>query len=139
MLQQAKALPALALPAAEPVCLRATSLLPLAVVGEGEEAKAERLLYRRYGIYLAVLFAHRAAEEAVRLAGDAASTVFGPARGQGPDLRRGKLSPGKGPHATAAGPAGGVAMGAWLCGGPGAPGLDTRLRLGHLCGARLGL
>ena len=40
-------------------------------------------------MYLAVLSARRAVEEAARLCGDAASTVFGPARGRGPDSRRG--------------------------------------------------
>ena len=78
-LQEATALQALACPVAWPVCLRATGLLLLALVGEGEDAQAERLLYRLNGVYLAVLSARRAAEEAARLGGDAASTVFGPA------------------------------------------------------------
>ena len=81
-------LPALA-PAASPVCLRATGLLPLALVGEGEETQFERLPYRLYGMYLAVLSARSAVEEAAVLGGDAASTVFGPAQGRGPDFRRG--------------------------------------------------
>ena len=39
VLQEARVLPTLpALPAAGPVCLRATGLLPLALVGEGEDA-----------------------------------------------------------------------------------------------------
>ena len=46
VLQEARALPALALPAAWPVCLRATRLLLLAPVGEGEDAQAGRLLYK---------------------------------------------------------------------------------------------
>ena len=64
-------------------------MLPLALVGEDEDAQAGRLLYRLYGMCLAVLSARRAAEEAVRLGGDAASTVFGPAQGRGPDSRQG--------------------------------------------------
>ena len=84
-----RGLPALALHAAWPVCLRATGLLPLTPVGEDEDAQAGRPLYRLYGMYLAVLSARRAAEAAVRLGGDAASTVFGPARGHGLDSRRG--------------------------------------------------
>ena len=91
VLQEARALPALALalPADWPVCLKATGLLPLALVGAGEDAQAGRLLYRLYGMYLAVLSARRAAEEAARLGGDLASTVFGPARGRGLDSRQG--------------------------------------------------
>ena len=58
-------------------------------MGEGEEAQAERLLCRLYGMYLAILSACRAVEEAARLGGDTASTVFGPVRGLGPDSRRG--------------------------------------------------
>ena len=85
VLHEARALPALALPAAWLVCLRATGLPPLALVGVGEDARAEQLLYLLYGMYLVVLCAHRAAEEAARLGGDAASTVFGPVRGPGPD------------------------------------------------------
>ena len=42
-----------------------------------------------HAVYLAVLSARRPAEEAARLGGDVASTVFGPARGRGPDLRQG--------------------------------------------------
>ena len=85
MLQEARARPALALPAGWPACLKATGLLPLNLVGAGEDAQARRLLYRLYSMYLTVLSARRTSEEAVRLGGDAASTVFGPARGQGPD------------------------------------------------------
>ena len=58
-------------------------------MGAGEDAQAGRLLYRLYGMYLAVLSARCAAEEAARLGGDVASTVFGPARGRGPDSRHG--------------------------------------------------
>ena len=86
VLYEARALPALALPAAWPVCLRAAGVLPLALVGEGEDAHAGQLLYGLYGRYLALLSARRAAEEAARLGGDAASTVFVPARGRGLDL-----------------------------------------------------
>ena len=75
----------LALPAAWPGL--GTGLLPLALVGEGEDTQAGRLLYWLYGMYLAVLLACHAAAEAARLGGDAASTVFGLARGWGPVLR----------------------------------------------------
>ena len=57
VLQEAMALPAQALLAAWPVCLRAIGLLPLALVGEGEDAQVGWLLYRLYGMYLAVLSA----------------------------------------------------------------------------------
>ena len=67
----------------------AVGQLPLALVGAGEDAQAGRLLYRLCGMYLAVLSARCAAEEAARLGGDAASTVFDPARGRGPDSRQG--------------------------------------------------
>ena len=70
-------------------CLRSEGLLLMALVGAGEEAKAERPLYRLYGMYLAVLSTRRAAEEAAQLNGDTASTVFGPARGRGSESRRG--------------------------------------------------
>ena len=58
-----------ALPAAWPVCLRATGLLPLALVGEGEDAQAERLLYRLFGMHLAVLSTRWAGEEVNTWAG----------------------------------------------------------------------
>ena len=89
VLQEARALPVLALPAVWLVCLRATGLLPLGLVGAGEDAQAGRLLYRLYGMYLAVLSARRAVEEAAKMGGDAASTVFGPTWGRGPDSRQG--------------------------------------------------
>ena len=60
------------------VCLRAVGLLPLAMVGEGEQPQAEWLLYELCGMYLAVLPARRAAEGVAQLGGDAASTAFGP-------------------------------------------------------------
>ena len=41
--------------------------------------QAERLMYRLYGMYLAVPPARKVAEEAALLNGDTASTVFGPA------------------------------------------------------------
>ena len=145
VLQEARALPALALPAACPVCLKATGLLPLALVGVGEDTQARRLLYRLYGTYLAVLSARCEAEEAAKLGRDVACTVFGTSRGRGPDSRQGKgreqladglLSPSAGPPAAAAGPAGGMAVGGRLCGGPCALGLGaivgTRLWPGHL-------
>ena len=71
------------------MCLKVSGLLPLALVGEGEDVHTERLLYRLYGMYPAALSARRAVQEAARLCGNAASTVFGPARGQGPDSRQG--------------------------------------------------
>ena len=77
------------LPAVWLLCLRATSLLPLSLVGAGEDAQTGPLLYRLYVMYLAGLSARRAAEEAAKAGGDAASTVFGPARGRGPDWRQG--------------------------------------------------
>ena len=46
-------------------------------------------MYRLYSMYLAVLLARRAAKEVAGLGGDVASTVFGPARGWGPDSRQG--------------------------------------------------
>ena len=85
VLQEVRALPALAVPAAWPVCLKATGLLPLALVGAGEDAQAGRLLHRLYGMYLTVLSARRAAEEAARLGGDVAFTVFDPVRVRGLD------------------------------------------------------
>ena len=88
VLQEARALPALALPVAWPVSLKATGLLPLALVGAGEDAQAGRLLYRLYGMYLAMLSASRAAKEGAGLGRDVAST-FGQARGRGPDSRQG--------------------------------------------------
>ena len=66
-----------------PVCLRSADLLPLTLAGAGEGAQAERLMYRLCGMYLAVLSARKAAEEAARLNEDAASAVFSPARGRG--------------------------------------------------------
>ena len=112
------------------------------------------MLYRLYGMYLAVLLARRAAEEAARSGGGATSTVFGAARGRGLDSRQGygweqladgplRPAPTRDPLAAAAGPAGGLAVGARLCGGTGAPGLgamvDTGLRPGHLHRAGPGL
>ena len=108
---------------------------------EGEETQVERLLYRLYGIYLVVLPARSAVEMVAVIAGDAASTVFGPPQGQDPcalgTVGNIWLSCGEGPRATAAEPAGGVAVGAWLWGGPSALGpggsVDTGLRLVHFC------
>ena len=42
-LQEAKALPAPALPVAWPMCLKARGLPPLALVGAGEDAQVGRL------------------------------------------------------------------------------------------------
>ena len=114
---------------------------------EGEETQVERLLYRLYGIYLVVLPARSAVEMVAVIGGDAASTVFGPPQGQDPcalgTVGNIWLSCGEGPRATAAEPAGGVAVGAWLWGGPSALGpggsVDTGLRLVHLCKGGAGL
>ena len=46
-------------------------------------------MYGLYGMYVAVLSAHRAVEEAARLNRDATSTIFRPVEGRGPDSRRG--------------------------------------------------
>ena len=89
VLDEARARPALALSAVWPVCLRAMGVLLLALVGAGEDAQAGRLLYRLYGLYLAVLSACRAAEEATKLRGDAACTAFGLTPGRGLDSWQG--------------------------------------------------
>ena len=89
VLEEARALPALAPAAAWPMCPRAMGLLPPAPVDEGEDVQAGRLLYSLYGMYLAVPSSRRAAEEAARLGGGAASTVFGPAWGRGSESRQG--------------------------------------------------
>ena len=114
---------------------------------EGEETQVERLLYRLYGIYLLVLPDCSAVEMVAVIGGDAASTVFGPPQGQDPcalgTVGNIWLLCGEGPRATAAEPAGGVAVGARLWGGPSAfgPGgsVDTGLRLVHLCKGGAGL
>ena len=114
---------------------------------EGEETQVERLLYRLYGIYLVVLPARSAVEMVAVIGGDAASTVFGPPQGHDPcalsTVGNIWLPCGEGPHATAAEPAGGVAVGARLWGGPSALGpggsVDTGLRLVHLCKGGAGL
>ena len=74
-----------------------------AATGPGGWVKAKRRrlsgCYTGFTACTAVLSAFRAAEEAGRLGGDAASTVFGPARGRGPDSRWGLgwEQPGDGP------------------------------------------
>ena len=45
------------------------------------------MLYRLYGMFLAVLAVRKTALDATQLRGDQHSTVFGPARGQVPDAR----------------------------------------------------
>ena len=121
-------------------------------VGRGRRRSGGAAAVQLYGMYLAVPSARRAAEEAARLGGVAASTVLGPAWGQGLDSRQGyreqladeplRPAPTQDPTAAAR-PAGGMAVGAQLCGGPGALGLGatvgTGLRPGHLRRAGRGL
>ena len=71
------------------MCLTTTGLLPLTLVSEDEGAQQGRLLYVLYGMYLAVLPARQAADEAARLGGDTASTVLGPTRGRAADYGQG--------------------------------------------------
>ena len=68
LLVQAEAaqLPALALPSVWQVCLHVTGLLPAALVRPKEVDQAGRLMYRLYGMYLAVLSAHLGAEVETR-------------------------------------------------------------------------
>ena len=86
---EAALLPALALPSAWPVCLRATGLLPAALVRPEEADQAGRLMYRLYGMYLAVLSARMGAEVAARRDAGAGPSVFAIARRRPPDARRG--------------------------------------------------
>ena len=84
----ARPLPTLAVPSAWPACLRSAGLLPLALVPDnGALQLAKDLLYRLYGMFLAVLAARKTALDAAQQRGDHRSTVFGPARGQVPDAR----------------------------------------------------
>ena len=85
---EAAHLPALALPSAWPVCLRATGLLPAALVRPEEVDQAGRLMYRLYGMYLAVLSARMGAEVAARRDAGARPSVFAIARRRPPDARR---------------------------------------------------
>ena len=100
---EAALLPALALPSAWPVCLRATGLLPAALVRPEEADQAGRLMYRLYGMYLAVLSARMGAEVAARRDAGAGPSVFAIARRRPPDARRGYPwgQLGAGPHPPA--------------------------------------
>ena len=88
---QAEAAPllALALLLAWPVCLRATGLLPAALVTPEEVEQAGRLMYRLYGMYLAVLSAPMGVEVAARRGAGGGTSVFAIARRRPPDARRG--------------------------------------------------
>ena len=84
----ARPLPTLAVPSAWPACLRSAGLLPLALVPDNDALQlAKDLLYRLYGMFLAVLAARKTALGAAQQGGDHRSTVFGPARGRAPDAR----------------------------------------------------
>ena len=84
----ARPLPTLAVPSAWPACLRSAGLLPLALVPDSDALQlAKDLLYRLYGMFLAVLAARKTALDAAEQRGDQRSTVFGPARGRAPDAR----------------------------------------------------
>ena len=84
----ARPLPTLAVPSAWPACLRSAGLLPLALVPNNDALQlAKDLLYRLYGMFLAVLAARKTALDAAQQRGDQRSTVFGPARGRAPDTR----------------------------------------------------
>ena len=100
---EAAQLPALAVPTAWPVCLRATGLLPAALVRQDEEDQAGRLMYRLYGMYLAVLAARMGEEVAARRDAGAGPSVFAVARRRPPDARRGYPwgQLGAGPHLPA--------------------------------------
>ena len=81
-------LPTLAVPSAWPACLRSVGLLPLALVPDNDALQlAKDLLYRLYGMFLAVLAARKTALDAAQQRGDHRATVFGPARGRAPDAR----------------------------------------------------
>ena len=100
---EAAQLPALALAAAWPVCLRATGLLSAALVRPEEVDQAGRLMYRLYGMYLAVLSARMGAEVAARRDAGAGPSVFAIARRCPPNARRGYPwgQLGAGPHPPA--------------------------------------
>ena len=103
MQAEAAPLTALALPQAWPVCLRATGLLPAALVQPEGVEQAGRLMYRLYGMYLAVLSARMGAEVAARRDAGAGPSVFAIARRRPPDARRGYPwgQLGAGPHRPA--------------------------------------
>ena len=78
----------LSVPSAWPACLRSAGLLPLALVPDNDALQlAKDLLYRLYGMFIAVLAARKTALDAAQQRGDQRSTVFGPARGRAPDTR----------------------------------------------------
>ena len=63
--------------------MRSAGLLPLALVADDDALQLlEDLLYRLYGIFLAVLSARKTALDAAQRRGDPRSTAFGPARGR---------------------------------------------------------
>ena len=90
----------MALPSAWPVCLRATGLFPAALVQPEDVDQAGRLMYRLYGMYLAVLSARMGAEVAARRDAGAGPSVFAITRRHPPDARRGYPwgQLGAGPH-----------------------------------------
>ena len=103
MRPEAAHLPALALPSAWPVCMRATGLLPAVLVQLEEVDQAGRLMYRPYGMYPAVLSARMGAAVAARRDAGAGPSVFAIARKRPPDARRGYPwgQLGAGPHPPA--------------------------------------
>ena len=94
-----------------------------ACTARGRRGRLGGALYRLHGMYLVVPLAPRAAEDAVKLGRDAASTVWPTA-----------LCPSTGPLAVANRPASVVALGARLCGGELGLGatMDSGLRPSHL-------
>ena len=86
---EAAQLPALALSSLWPVCLRATGLLPAALVKPEEVHQAGRLMYHLYGMYLAVLSERMGADVAARPDAGAGPSVFAIARRCPPDACRG--------------------------------------------------
>ena len=100
---EAVQLPALALPAAWPVYLRVTGLLPATLVRPEVVDQAGRLIYCLYGMYLAVLSARMGAEVAARRDAGAGPSVFAITRRCPPDARRGYPwgQLGAGPHPPA--------------------------------------
>ena len=70
-------------------CLWATGLLPAALAAQSELDQACQLMYRLYGMYLAVLSACMEAEVATHEDAGAGSSVFTATRGHPPDARRG--------------------------------------------------
>ena len=89
VLVEATPLPMPALPSTWLPCLRATGLLPAALVAPSEQNEACRLMYCPYGMYLAVLSAHMEVEVTARRDAGAGPSVFAAARKRPPDARRG--------------------------------------------------